>query len=115
MLVDRRGFLKDIFLLCAAPAIITINRLMPVKPIITGEELLAFPFRSPILHLWNKRLLKEFYHKTIFETIQDGYIKIYSGKWPNINEEIDESRLILSSAFKDFNMAHIKNIKRAFV
>lgn len=33
-MITRRSFLKDMLLLCAAPAIIKIERLMPVKAIV---------------------------------------------------------------------------------
>ena len=45
--LTRRSFLKDMLLLCAAPAIVKIESIMPVKPMVpTGPYYERVPFYS---------------------------------------------------------------------
>lgn len=59
-MISRRSFLKDILLCCSAPAIIRIERLMPVKPLVPVSAFLpvladsrsiSYPFSRRALNL----------------------------------------------------------------
>ena len=71
--MDRRGFLQSIIILCAAPAIIKIDRLMRVRPIITGAEAIevyqSLPIGSSIPRLFSKKIISEFYEKSVIPII----------------------------------------------
>jgi hypothetical protein len=54
--ISRRSFLKDILLCCSAPAIIRIERLMPIKPLVPVSAFLPVladsrPFSRRALNL----------------------------------------------------------------
>lgn len=72
--LSRRSFMKSILALAAAPAIVHVANLMPVRQVVAATEAdfqrVAALSAAQIDKIWSTRLIKEFYEKVAYARIR---------------------------------------------